>query len=195
MNHPPPHERYPWSPQWSVTRYRRMVEARILTEEDRVELVDGYLLLRSPPGPEHGRTVERITAALVAPPDWRIRVQLPVLFADSHVEPDVALVSEDPDGYALGHPTGIDVHLAIDVASTPPSHHRTDRLRIYARAGIPDFWIVNLDDRRIEVHTQPSGPCDSPAYASVVNYAPGDAVPLVLDGVTVATIPVSDLLP
>ncbi len=64
---------------------------------------------------------------------------------------------------------------------------------------VPGDWNSRtggyLDDRRIEVHTQPSGPCESPAYASVVNYAVGENVPLVLDGVAVANIPVADLLP
>jgi Uma2 family endonuclease len=83
----------------------------------------------------------------------------------------------------------------IEVANTSILRDRQDKARIYARANIVCYWIVNLEDRRIEVHTQPSGPCDAPSYASVVNFAPGDSLPLVLNGTTVATIPVSDLLP
>jgi len=69
------------------------------------------------------------------------------------------------------------------------------KARIYARAGIPVYWVVNLVDRRVEVHTEPSGPADEPSYAAVRSYAPGDDVPLVLDGAQVATIPAADLLP
>ena len=81
------------------------------------------------------------------------------------------------------------------MANTSLLRDQRDKARIYARGGVACYWIVNLEDRRIEVHTGPSGPGDAPAYASVTNYAPGDAVPLVLDGVTVASIPAADLLP
>lgn len=57
------------------------------------------------------------------------------------------------------------------------------------------YWIVNLVDRQIEVHEQPSGPTDDPAYLGTKIYKPGDSVPLVLDGVAVGTIPVVDVLP
>jgi hypothetical protein len=65
----------------------------------------------------------------------------------------------------------------------------------YTRGGIPCYWIVNLVDRRIEVHSQPSGPTAVPTYASFQLYQPGDAVPLVLDGNTAGTVPVDELLP
>src|SRR5207244_6447492 len=110
-------------------------------------------------------------------------------------EPDQPVGREGPDHSTIRHPLPPHVALLIEVAHPPLRRDRVDKGRIYARGNIVCYWIVTLVDRRVEVHTQPSGPCDSPAYASVVNYAPGDAVPLVLDGVAVATIPVSDLLP
>jgi Uma2 family endonuclease len=70
-----------------------------------------------------------------------------------------------------------------------------DKTRIYARGGIACYWIVNLVDRRIEVYAQPSGPAAVPAYGSFQTYQPGDAVPLVLDGATVGTVPADELLP
>lgn len=66
---------------------------------------------------------------------------------------------------------------------------------MYAEAGIVIYWIINLVDRQIEVHSQPSGPAANPAYASLQTYRIGDSVPLILDGNTAATIPVADLLP
>jgi Uma2 family endonuclease len=71
---------------------------------------------------------------------------------------------------------------------------RQDKGRIYARAGIAFYWIVNLIDRQIEVYSSPSGPTASPGYAQRQDYQLGDAVPLVLDGATVVTISVGDLL-
>ena len=70
-----------------------------------------------------------------------------------------------------------------------------DKTRIYARAGIVYYWIVNLVDLRIEVYSQPSGPTPLPAYGSLQLYQPGDEVPLILDGVTVAMVAAADLLP
>jgi hypothetical protein len=69
-----------------------------------------------------------------------------------------------------------------------------DKTRIYARASIPVYWIVNLVDRRIEVYSQPSGPTDQPAYGSFQIYQPGDNVPIILDGNTVGSVAVSELI-
>lgn len=70
-----------------------------------------------------------------------------------------------------------------------------DKTRIYARGGIAVYWIINLVDRRVEVYTQPSGPTAVPAYGTFQTFQPGDNVPLVLDGATVAAVPAADLLP
>jgi Uma2 family endonuclease len=70
-----------------------------------------------------------------------------------------------------------------------------DKTRIYARGGIPFYWIVNLVDGRIEVFSQPSGPTAVPSFGAFQVYQPGDNIPIVLDGATAATLPVADLLP
>lgn len=70
-----------------------------------------------------------------------------------------------------------------------------EKAYIYARDGIPVYWIVNLIDRRVEVYTDPTGPADLPQYRTRQDYPPGAAVPVVLDGVTVGTVPVEELLP
>ena len=131
----------------------------------------------------------------MSPAGWDIREQGALALADSRPEPDFSVVREDPADYTTRHPTPADVGLLVEIADSSLIRDRRDKARIYARGYIVCYWIVNLQDRRIEVHTQPSGPCDSPAYASIANYLPGDSVPLVLDGVTVAAIPVADLLP
>lgn len=71
---------------------------------------------------------------------------------------------------------------------------RVGKARIYARAGIPVYWVVNVVDKVVEVYTQPSGPCDAPAYAKRDEYPGGTAVPVVLDGTTVGTIAVADVV-
>ena len=183
--------------KFSTARYDRMIETGLLTPDDNVELLENYVVLKMSKNPAHDgmslRTRKRLTRAL--PPGWDIREQGTLALADSRPEPDFAVVREVPDDYISRHPTPADAALVIEVANTSLLRDQRDKARIYARASVFCYWIINLEDRRIEVHTQPSGPGDSPAYASVVNYAPGDAVPLVLDGATVATIPVADLLP
>jgi Uma2 family endonuclease len=87
------------------------------------------------------------------------------------------------------------VALVIEVADSSLVRDQIDKARLYARAGISSYWVVNLLDRRVEAHTRPSGPCDSPAYASVVHYSPAEAVPLVLDGVAATSVPAGELLP
>jgi Uma2 family endonuclease len=83
----------------------------------------------------------------------------------------------------------------IEVADSSLLRDQRDKTRIYARGGIPCYWIINLVDQRVEVYTQPSGPTAVPSYGSFQTYQPGDAVPLVLDGNTVGTVPVTELLP
>jgi len=184
-------------PRFSVARYQQMIEAGSLTSEDKVELLENYLVLKMPRNPPHDGTIDLIdeTLSSVVRRGWRLRCQLTVVLSDSQPEPDFAIARGDSRMYMKRHPTPADVGLIIEVANTSLLRDQRDKARIYARGNIVCYWIVNLDDRRIEVHTQPSGPCDSPSYASVVNYGSADSVPLVLDGATIATIPVSDLLP
>lgn len=85
--------------------------------------------------------------------------------------------------------------LLIEVADSSLLRDQRDKTRIYARAGTPVYWIVNLVDRRIEVYTNPTGPAAVPRYQAFATYQPGDAVPLVLDGSTAASVPAADLLP
>jgi Uma2 family endonuclease len=183
--------------KFSTARYDRMVETGLLTSEDKVELLENYVVLKMPNNPVHDGTIQLIDEALKAalPTGWRLRCQLTVALPDSRPEPDYAIVRGNSRTYLSRHPVPADVGLIVEVANTSLLRDQRDKARIYARAGIGCYWIVNLDDRRIEVHIQPSGTTDSPAYASVQNLAPGDSVPLVLDGVAVATIPVAGLLP
>lgn len=181
---------------FSTARYDAMVNAGFLTSEDKVELLENYVVLKMPRDPAHDGTIDLVLAALrIVPTGWFVRVQQTITLPDSRPEPDFAIVCGNARSYLARHPIPDDVGLLIEVANTSVLRDQRDKARIYARANIVCYWIVNLEDRRIEVYTQPSGPCASPAYASVQNYVPGDAVPLELGGTTVANIPVADLLP
>ena len=182
---------------FTVAEYQKLIEVGVLTPDDKVELIEGRLVARDPRDPPHDGTVGLVRHALypLLPRGWDARCLLSLELPDSQPEPDLTIVREDAADYTARHPTSADTALVIEVANTTLKFDQRDKARIYARASIVCYWIVNLEDWRIEVHTQPSGPGDSPGYASVQNYVPGDMVPLVLDGVTAALIPVADLLP
>jgi Uma2 family endonuclease len=184
-------------PRFSVARYQKMIEAGILTPEDKVELLENYLVLKMPRNPLHDGTVQLVAEALgpAIPRGWRLRIQLTVVLGDSQPEPDFAVVRGDARAYLARHPGPSDVGLVIEVADSSLLRDQRDKTRIYARGGIPCYWIVNLVDQRIEVFTQPSGPIPVPAYGSFQTYQPGDSVPLVLDGNTVGSLSVNELLP
>jgi Uma2 family endonuclease len=184
-------------PRFSVARYQRMIESGILTSEDKVELLENWVVLKMPRNPPHDGTIELVDEVLrpFIPAGWRLRVQLSLVLSDSQPEPDFAVVRGNARAYMVHHPTPADTGLIIEVADSSLLRDQRDKTRIYARANIPVYWIVNLVDRRVEVYTQPSGPVAVPAYGAFQTFQPGDAVPLVLDGVTVGNVPVADLLP
>ncbi len=183
--------------RFSVARYQRMIEAGILTPEDKVELLENYVVLKMPRNPLHDGTIDLVREVLNPriPSGWRLRSQQTVVLSDSQPEPDFAIVRGDARTYLTRHPGPADVGLTIEVADSSLLRDQRDKTRIYARGGIVCYWIVNLVDRRIEVFTQPSGPTAVPAYGSFQIYQPGDDIPLVLDGNTVGTIPVAEPLP
>jgi hypothetical protein len=183
--------------RFSVARYQKMIETGILTCEDKVELLENYVVLKMPRNPPHDGTIDLITGNLApfVPKGWRLRVQLTVVLADSQTEPDFSVVRGDAGTFMSRHPGPPDIGTIIEVADSSLLRDQRDKTRIYARGGIPWYWIVNLVDRRIEVYSQPSGPTAVPAYGAFQVYQPGDAIPLTLDGTTVGSIPVANLLP
>lgn len=182
--------------RFSVARYQKMIENGILTPEDKVELLENYVVLKMPRNPRHDSTLQRMLRPLLRPlpAGWDLRIQSAVALADSQPEPDFALVRGSAADYDNRHPGPADVGLVIEVADSSLLRDQRDKTRIYARGGIPCYWIVNLVDRRVEVYSQPSGPTAVPAYNSFQIYQPGDALALFLDGAAVATVPVTDLL-
>jgi hypothetical protein len=183
--------------QFSVTQFQRMIENGILTPEDKVELLENYVVLKMPKNPPHDGTIDLIKAVLPAyiPPGWLLRIQQTLVLSDSQPEPDFAIVRGTPRSFLTRHPGPADTGLVVEVADSSLLRDQRDKTRIYARGGIPCYWIVNLVDKHIEVYTQPSGPASVPAYSSCVTYQSGDSLPLVLDGHAVGSIPVADLLP
>jgi Uma2 family endonuclease len=179
--------------RFSVAEYHKMIQTGILTTEDRVELLDGYVVLKMPQNPPHGGCIDLVTGALLPllPPGWFLRAQLPVTLSESEPEPDFAVVRGTRRSYLTRHPGPADVGLVIEVSDSTLDRDRGEKQRIYAAAGIVCYWIVNLVQGQVEVYTGPAGA----AYPRRDDYRPGDSMPLTLDGVVVASVPVVDLLP
>jgi len=181
----------------SVDQYHAMIQAGILTEDDPVELLEGWLVTKMSKNPRHTFVTQlaRDVVASLLPPGWYVNAQEPVTTKDSEPEPDVAVVRGNRRQYIDHHPGPQDIALVVEVADSSLQRDPSLKKRLYAAAGIPVYWIVNLLDGQIEVYTEPSGPTDQPDYRHQQNYGPADAVPVVIEDREVGRLSVQDLLP
>jgi Uma2 family endonuclease len=170
-----------------------MIAAGILTSDDPIELLAGLLVPKMPKNPPH-RAVTRLTRCAlesIIPSGWQVDTQDPITLADSEPEPDVSVVRGQTRDYLKRHPGPSEIGLVVEVADSSLDRDRGLKLAIYARAGVPVYWIVNLVDRRIEVYSRPS----AAAYADRRDFSQGDEIPVALDGQEIGRIRVADLLP
>jgi Uma2 family endonuclease len=143
----------------SVEDYHKLGEAGILTEHSRVELVEGELIDMAPIGGPHMGLVNRLNRLLVlAVGDLGVvSIQNPVTLPPySEPQPDVAILKLGADSVASSVPQANDVLLLIEVADTTLAYDRTTKLALYAKAGIAETWIVNLQSQRVEVYREPT---------------------------------------
>lgn len=143
---------------WTVDEYHRMIEQDILTSDDKVELLEGQIIHMSPQRPPHAATTQcaanYLTRLLVK--QTYIRVQLPLtLPPNSEPEPDIAVVRIDAREYFDRHPAADDIFLLVEVAQTTLQSDRVNKARIYARANIPEYWVLDVEQRQLYVFRQP----------------------------------------
>ncbi len=183
--------------RWTRHEYERLVESEILAPEDKIELLDGLLLVREPERSPHFTATRLVEEALRVAfgHGWDVRVKGPLALGSfSEPEPDVSVVRGSPRDYRDAHPTG--AVLVVEVAHASLRLDRNRKARIYARAGISDYWIVNLVTRVLEVYRDPVAL--DPArrrweYRMVRSLGPSESVtPLAAPQ---ASIAVADLLP
>jgi Uma2 family endonuclease len=182
---------------FTVDEYHRMIQAGIFTENDRVELLEGWITPKMPRNPPHDGTLDRTEDALAGrlPPGWRVRSQKALTLADSEPEPDIVIVPGPASRFLQHHPGPADVALLVEVADATLSYDRNEKGRIYARAGIPLYWLVNLVDARVEVYSDPTGPLAAiPAYHHRQDFALTDSVGFPLAGQIIGPIPVAEFL-
>ena len=160
---------------FTVSEYYRMAETDILTEEDRVELIAGQIVAMSPIGSRHAACVKRLNLLLgkIVGDSMLIGVQDPIqLDAYSAPEPDLVLLRPRADFYAAAHPSASDVLLAIEVADTSADYDHEVKVPLYAQAGIPEVWLIDLQKGCVEVYAQPA----DGTYQETVEVAASDTL-------------------
>ena len=174
----------------SRAEYDRAVEAGVFEPDARLELIDGALLAMTPQGSRHAAAVSLTARELrkVFGDRVEIRIQSPLALGDdSEPEPDVAVVPGSARDYRDRHPA--EAMLVVEVADTSLHRDRTVKPRLYARAGIPEYWLISLPDARVEVHRE----AVAGGYARRSIHRAGETIaPVARPG---TAIDVDDLLP
>ena len=171
--------------RFSVKEYYRMAETGVLRPDARVELLNGEIIDMAPIGPFHGGVTNYLTRIFnPAPPAlWVLSIQNPVRLDDhSEPQPDLMLLKPVSDFYRNRHPQPEDVYLLVEVSDSSLARDLAEKLPAYGHAGIPEVWIINLNEETVEVYREPhfSG------YASKTVLKPGDtAQPLAFPDLTV----------
>jgi Uma2 family endonuclease len=177
----------------NVDEYERIIAARALDDE-RVELIDGYVVKKMGKNPPHSWTTKVLLKAIerLLFPGWTWRLEQPVRMpAYNEPEPDIAIVRGSDDDYKHRTPEPADVAFLVEVSETTLDRDQGEKLSAYALGGIPVYWIVSLVDGQVEVYTGPS-----PAgYQFRHIFTPGHEVPVVIDGNELGRIAVVDILP
>lgn len=180
----------------SVEMYQQMVGAGVFDEDDPIELIEGALVLKMSKNEPHSVALslceDELRRALTG--ECFVRNQDAITLSDSVPEPDLVVARGSRRDYLAHHPFASDVLLVIEVADTSLSYDRGTKMRVYARAGISHYWIVNLIDRVIEVYENPQSDLPEPAYAAarIVKSDESISLPALIGG---ATLKVADLLP
>ena len=178
--------------KFTVEEYFRMVESGILQEDERVELIEGEILLMPPMGHPHASGIMRHNRVFsrLAGERFAVLVQAPLPLGErSAPEPDLALLKFREDDYAGGYASPEDTLLVIEVADSSLNYDREVKAHVYGRAGIPETWVLNLQGDCLEQFTEPG----TEGYAQHTVLRRGDKVtPVSLPDVELA---VEDLLP
>ena len=178
--------------KFTVAEYYRMGDVGILKPDERVELIEGELIVMPPIGPGHAWDIALSIPLFsrLAGDRFILQIQNPVQLDDgSEPQPDIMLVRPRAEGYGASHPTPADVLLVIEVADSSLEYDRQVKAHLYGRSGVPETWVKNLPEDCIERFTEP-GP---DGYAQHTVHRRGETLtPASLPDMKLA---VSDLLP
>jgi len=178
--------------RFSVAEYHKMIVGGILTPDDRVELLEGWIVKKMSQNPPHSSSIARCIRRLarVLPERWTLRVEAPITLSDSEPEPDIVIARGDEDLYDRRHPKPRDIAVVMEIADSTLLNDRHYKRALYAQERIAEYWLINLVERKIEVYTKPRGG----KYRTLVEYGDKEKTPLILDGVKIAEILVNELI-
>jgi Uma2 family endonuclease len=183
----------------SVKQYLKMIVTNVIPHDARIELLDGILVEQMTKYAPHTFAVSEVAGAfrLILPAeDWVIREEKPlVLKRFWRPEPDVSIVRGPKGRYRTSDPFMADVGLLVEVADSTYTSDRGEKWRAYAAARIPIYWVVNLNQNRIEVYLRPAGRGKNASYHEVTMFGTDDEIPVVLDGQELGRFAVRDVLP
>ena len=182
----------------TVRQYDRMVKDGTIAEDERVELIEGLLAAkasRNRGSIAAGNKALRVLWRII-PPGWHVAKGAPIVVSDwSKPEPDLAVIRGEVEDYDGRDVQAVDVALVVEIAAALRvpglASERTDRARMYAAAGIPVYWIVNLVDGQVEILSEPG----RDGYQSHQVFGRGQDVPVVVAGVEAGWVAVIDILP
>jgi len=189
-----PPEAFPGLYRLTVAQYDRMIRDGMIGENERVELIEGLLVTKMGRNRPHivaGKIgFDAFTRLVLA--GWHVAKEDPVVVADwSKPEPELAIVRGRAHDYLDRDVAAADVALVVEIAESTLSADRSEMTKVYAHAGIPVYWIVNLVDQQVEVYTE-AGP---DGYQSRLDFRLGQDVPVAIEGREVGRIPVAEILP
>jgi Uma2 family endonuclease len=181
----------------SIEQYHAIIQAGILTDDDSVELLEGWLVFKRPKNPPHRVTTRLVRTALenILPAGWYVDSQEAITLSNSEPEPDIVVVRGDTRQYLDRHPGAEDIALIIEVSDTTLQRDRTVKKRIYARAGIAIYWIVNLVEEQVEMYSQPLVEVEQPDYSQRLDFGRSAVIPIIIEGIEIGAIAVDALLP
>jgi Uma2 family endonuclease len=182
----------------SVDQYLEMIRTGVIPESARIELLGGQLVEQMTKYPPHNLVVGRLGRMLarILPAPWFVSEEKPVKLGRFwYPEPDLAIVRGPDHRFEMKSPEAVDLAFLIEVSESSYQQDRGRKWRLYASAGVSCYWIVNLLQRRIEVHGDPSGQGRSAIYRQAEIYVEGQAIPVVIEGEQVGQILVSEVLP
>ena len=146
----------PRTRRFTRAEYEKLIELGVFQPGEAIELIGGELMVAEPQGAAHYTAILKIAKALEGAfgPGWVVRTQGPIgLDEDSEPEPDIAVVPGSPDDYGRAHPSR--AALTVEVAESSLALDRQRKGSLYARAGLQDYWVLNLVDRVLEVYREP----------------------------------------
>jgi Uma2 family endonuclease len=174
-----------------------MVRKGILTDGDPFELLEGWVVRKMTTNPAHNFVTQNLRDLMDALhlQGYAISTQGPIATSDSEPEPDLSIARGSRMLYSDKHPGLGEMSLVVEVADSSLKRDRTWKKRIYARAGIPVYWIVNLVQDQIEVFTDPTGAVTKPDYRQTQIFQRDSLVPVIVDNLTSGELAVNDILP